>query len=243
MSIFPKISPLGDRGILIEFEKEISLNNLDKLLFFKNKLQEFYLKEKVEVINTYNSLLVSYMFTIEDVYDEISRLKELFQRGNISKKYDSRIFYLPVCYDPEFGLDLEYISREKELTEDEIIELHSTPVYHIYFIGFLPGFLYLGGLDDKLQISRKNTPRKSVEKGAVGIGEKQTGIYPKSSPGGWQILGKCPLELFDQNEDPPCQFSAGDKVKFYPISKEEFFELEEKVREGNYELKSEIYES
>ncbi len=239
---FPKISPLGNRGILIEFEKKIGPDNLDKLLFFKNKLQQFYIKEKVEVVNTYDSLLISYMFTIENVYGEVLALKELFNDGNISKKSDSKIFHLPVCYDSDFGLDLEYISREKKLTKDEIIKLHSAPVYHIYFIGFLPGFLYLGGLDNKLQISRKNTPRKSIEKGAVGIGEKQTGIYPKSSPGGWQILGKCPIELFDKKKDPPCQFSAGDKIKFYPISKEEFFELEEKIREGNYELKTENYD-
>ena len=119
--------------------------------------------------------------------------------------------------------------------------MHTAPVYQIYFIGFLPGFLYLGGLDEKLQISRKKTPRRSVEKGSVGIGENQTGIYPKNSPGGWQILGKCPVELFDKNEALPSVFSAGDKIKFDAVSKEEFYRIEKEIENGDYKLKIENY--
>ncbi|MCM8570593.1 5-oxoprolinase subunit PxpB [Gramella jeungdoensis] len=242
MKEFPEISPMGERAILINFGENYSPEKLRKLLFYKDLLENKLVKEKVEVINTYNSILISYMFTIEDVYSEISSLKSLFDEANIPKNFNSQIFYVPVCYDEEFGPDLKLILDEKDLEIEEIIKLHTAPVYQVYFIGFLPGFLYLGGLDEKLQISRKKTPRKSVEKGSVGIGEKQTGIYPKSSPGGWQILGKCPVELFDKNEDPPTPFSAGDKIKFFSVSREEFFEIEEEVKRGNYKLKSENYE-
>ncbi len=239
---FPKIMPMGERAILLEFEPEISEIVLQKVLSVREELENYLVEENVEVTNTYNSLLISYMFTIEDVYTEVSGLRKLLDRTKIVKNRESRIFYLPVCYDPEFGLDLELISAEKNLQVSEIIQLHTLPVYTVYFIGFLPGFLYLGGLDERLQISRKNEPRLKVEKGAVGIGEKQTGIYPKMSPGGWQIIGNCPVPVFDKNHFPPCEISAGDKLKFYAISKEEFEAISEEVSAGNFKIKNEIYE-
>ncbi|TDN87615.1 KipI family sensor histidine kinase inhibitor [Salegentibacter sp. 24] len=242
MSDFPRINPMGERGILIEFQPEISEKLLEKLLFYKNKIEDFYAEVNVEVISTYNSLLISYMFSIENLYSEISALEQLFGKAKIGKINNRQIFYLPVCYDEEFGWDLDLISREKKLSKERIIELHSQAVYTVYFIGFLPGFLYLGGLDENLQISRKSQPRAAIEKGAVGIGENQTGIYPKSSPGGWQILGNCPVPLFDKNSDPPCEVSAGDKVKFFSVSREEFKEISTQVSKGKFQLKKENYE-
>lgn len=242
MSNFPKIKPMGERGILIEFDPVIDEKLLEKLLFYKNTLEEFYAEVNVEVINTYNSLLISYMFSIEDVYGEVSALKTLVEGAKITNLANRRIFHLPVCYEEQFGWDLDLISEEKKLSKEEIIQLHTAPIYTVYFIGFLPGFLYLGGLDKKLQISRKDQPRMKIEKGAVGIGENQTGIYPKSSPGGWQILGNCPVEFFDKNTDPPCFISAGDKVKFYPILKDEFQEISAQVSEGEFQLKWKKYD-
>ncbi len=243
MAEFPKISQMGERGILIEFEPEINPETLQKVLFFKKTLQKELFKQKVEVINTYNSLLISYRFTIEDVYSEFSKVKELISSRNIPKIWKSQIFHIPVCYDEEFGIDLKLIAKEKNIEVDEIIRLHTQPVYQLYFIGFLPGFLYLGGLDKKLEISRKNTPRKSVKKGAVGIGEKQTGIYPKSSPGGWQIIGNSPVELFDKKKEIPCPFSAGDHIKFHQVSKDEYLKIQNEIESGRFKFKTEIYEA
>ncbi|WP_081209869.1 5-oxoprolinase subunit PxpB [Salegentibacter sediminis] len=243
MAEFPKISAMGERAILVQFEPVIDENLLEKLLFYKNKLEEFYDEVKVEVTNTYNSLLINYLFTIEDVYGEVSALKRLFAEAKITKLSNRQIFHLPVCYEEEFGWDLDYISKEKNLSKKEIIDLHTSPLYTVYFIGFLPGFLYLGGLDKKLQISRKNEPRLKIEKGAVGIGENQTGIYPKSSPGGWQILGNCPVNFFDKNSNPPCEISPGDKVKFYSVSKDEFLEISEEISKGKFQFKKENYGS
>jgi len=241
-SKFPRIRAMGERAILIEFEPEISENTLEKVLFYKNKIEGHYIKVKVEVINTYNSLLVYYTYTIENVYDEVSALTGLFQGTKITKKTIVQLYNIPVCYDVEFGLDLKLISREKNLSLDQIIGLHTQPIYTVYFIGFLPGFLYLGGLDKKLQISRKIQPRMVVQKGAVGIGENQTGIYPKSSPGGWQIIGNSPVPLFDKNRLPPCEISAGDKVKFYQVSKSEFLKISEEIIEGKFQFKKTGYE-
>lgn len=239
----PKIEPMGERSILIEFEPEINEELLDHLLYFKNFIKNYYVEGAVEVINTYSSLLIYYTHSIEDVYDEISKLKRLFREANIDKKQDKHLYCLPVCYDAEFGLDLKIVSQENGLSFEEIIYLHTQPLYTVYFIGFLPGFLYLGGLDPKLYISRKNEPRLKVEKGAVGIGEKQTGIYPKTSPGGWQIIGRSPVTLFNKNEEPPCIISAGDKIKFFSVSKREYLEIEGEVEAGKFQLKKENYDS
>ena len=238
---YPQIKPMGDRAILIDFEPEISEETLKTLLNIKKIIEYELVEEKVEVINTYRSLLIVYVSTIENFYDKVSALKELITRANIGKNLNSQIYHIPVCYEPEFGLDLELISKTNNLKISDIIQLHTSPIYTVYFTGFLPGFLYLGGLDEKLQISRKSSPRMKVEKGAVGIGENQTGIYPKTSPGGWQIIGNSPVTFFDKNRIPPCIISAGDKVKFYSISKTQYSQISEEIKSKNFQLKSEKY--
>ncbi|MDN3593589.1 5-oxoprolinase subunit PxpB [Zunongwangia endophytica] len=233
----PQITPLGDTAILIQFEQIISEKLLDKILFYKKAIENLFIKQKVEVINTYNSILINYFVTIEDVYGDIQAVKAVFQQDNNTKNNNSRLLEIPVCYDAEFGIDLELISEEKNITISEIISLHTQPEYRVYFMGFLPGFLYLGGLDKKLQISRKSQPRMKIEKGAVGIGENQTGIYPKESPGGWQIIGNCPIDFFDKNQEIPTEISAGDYIKFKSVDREEFSQIKEEVKQGKYQLK------
>jgi inhibitor of KinA len=238
---FPVIKPMGERAILIEFEPEINEQLLQRILSVQNFIENNYVEEKVEVNNAYNSLLVFYTEGIEDVYGEVSKLERLVSGAKIEKKTSSKIYHLPVCYSKKFGLDLELISGENKLEIEEIIRRHTAPFYTVYFMGFLPGFLYLGGLDKKLHISRKEQPRMEIKKGAVGIGEKQTGIYPQPSPGGWQIIGNCPVNFFDKNSLPPSQISSGDMVKFYAVSEEEFEKISREVEEGNYQLKVEDY--
>jgi len=238
---YPQIKPMGDKAILIDFEPKINENLLEKLLNIKEFIENELVKEKVEIIITYCSLLIIYPNTIENLYNEVLTIKALISNANIGKNISPNIFNIPVCYDEEFGLDLVHISKDKNLKISEIIEIHTTPIYTVYFIGFLPGFLYLGGLDEKLYISRKSSPRMKVERGAVGIGEKQTGIYPKSSPGGWQIIGNSPLIFFDKNNEPPSVILPGDKVKFYSVSKKEYLDISEEIKCGNFQLKSEKY--
>jgi inhibitor of KinA len=238
---YPQIKPMGDKAILIDFEPNIKEKLIEKLLNIKEFIENELVEEKVEVINTYCSLLIIYPNTIENLYDEVLAIKALISNANIGKNISPNIFDIPVCYEEEFGLDLDHISKVKNLKISEIIEIHTTPIYTVYFIGFLPGFLYLGGLDERIRISRKTTPRMKVQKGAVGIGENQTGIYPKSSPGGWQILGNSPVSFFDKNTDPPCEILPGDKVRFYSISKPEYLKISNEMEQGKYQLKREKY--
>ncbi|MFD2518472.1 5-oxoprolinase subunit PxpB [Salinimicrobium flavum] len=242
MKDFPEIKLMGEKAILIEFEEVINEDLLEKILGYKKFLQEKLFKEKVEVINTYNSLAVVYNSPIEDVYGEVSRVKKLLEVANIANNIEKSLFHIPVCYESDFAPDFQYVSAQKNLSGKQIIELHSAPVYTVFFIGFLPGFLYLGGLDKNLHISRKEQPRLEVQKGSVGIGENQTGIYPQSSPGGWQIIGNSPVPLFDKNRLPPCEISAGDKIKFYPVSGQEHMQITEEVAAETFRFKKEIYE-
>ena len=237
MQHFPKIKRLGERAFLLEFEPEISALVLEKVLRLKKFTQDNLIKANVEITNTYNSLLISYGSTIEDAYGKVLSLKEDFETANIQLNFKSRLFLIPVCYDEEFALDLEEISTAKKLSKEEVIRLHTSEDYLVYFIGFLPGFLYLGGLPKELHFSRKNQPRLRVEKGAVGIGEKQTGIYPHESPGGWNIIGNSPVPLFDPNANPPCEIRPGDRIRFYAIDLEEHENLSRQVKEGNFRYK------
>lgn len=236
----PQITRLGERHILITFEPEISVILLNKLIFLKDLILKTYNKEILEITNTYDSLLISYALGIDSFYSVKIGLLKLISTTNITKLSSTKIYHIPVYYDLEFGLDLEYVAKKKSCSINEIIQLHTAPVYTIYFIGFLPGFLYLGGLDERLFCERKNEPRLDVKKGAVGIGGNQTGIYPKNSPGGWQILGNSPITFFDKNKVPPTPFSPGDQIKFYDVSLEEYLDIEREVKTGNYQLKMEV---
>jgi inhibitor of KinA len=149
----------------------------------------------------------------------------------------SKIWQLPVCYDKSFGIDLEEIAKKRNLTVEEIEVLHHSVTYRVYFTGFLPGFLYLGGLSGKLVMPRKETPRSMIVKGAVAIGGSQTGIYPQESPGGWNIIGNCPIPLFDVHWKLPCKIRSGDQVQFSPISMNEYEALLKSIQSGLFDLK------
>lgn len=236
----PNISRLGERAILLQWDFEIEPENLNWLLSIKEYLLKYIIKSSVEVINTYNSLLIAYTINIDSVYSDFQLLGNVNFSQILLKEIHSKRYRLPVCYDGEFGLDLEELAASNGLQISEIITLHTAPVYTVYFIGFLPGFLYLGGMDERLRISRKKSPRNSVPKGAVGIAENQTGIYPNSSPAGWQIIGNCPIELFNPKLEIPCLISAGDQIQFYEISKKEHEEISDQIKAGIFELKPEF---
>ncbi|MEM1120715.1 MAG: 5-oxoprolinase subunit PxpB [Bacteroidota bacterium] len=134
----------------------------------------------------------------------------------------SRLLRIPVCYEPPYALDLEDLSTQKGISQEDIINLHTSQTFKVYMLGFLPGFVFMGKLPNALQCNRKVTPRLRVPPSSVGIAGLQTGIYPTESPGGWQIIGRTPLTIFDPKKEQPFYFRAGDEVQFYAISKEEF---------------------
>lgn len=132
------------------------------------------------------------------------------------------VIEIPVCYDREFGFDLEEVAQRAQLSTIEVVEFHAAGDYRVHCVGFIGGFPFLGGLPPKLATPRRETPRKEIPAGSVGIGGKQTGIYPVKSPGGWNVIGRTPLSLFDPQNNPPGLLRAGDRVRFRPISREEF---------------------
>ena len=183
-----------------------------------------------ETVPAFASLLVRYDPLRTD-FDAVSEaLRHL--AGNIAagNAQADRTVEVPVCYGGAYGEDLPAVARHAGLSEEEVIRLHSGRTYRIYMLGFLPGFPYLGGLDERLFTPRRETPRTRIPAGSVGIGGQQTGIYPMESPGGWQLIGRTPLCLFAPGRTLP--YAAGDSIRFVPIDEREFARIAAQEREG-----------
>jgi inhibitor of KinA len=163
----------------------------------------------------------------------------IYSSGFAKKESKPKTWKIPVCYDEEFGIDLKEIAVSKKCGVKDIIYMHTSPKYLIYFTGFLPGFLYLGGLPATLLIPRRSSPRLQIIKGAVAIGGQQTGIYPTESPGGWNIIGNSPLEFFNPTQNPPCFSETGDYLKFYAIDRVAHQQIKKEVEVGAFEVESE----
>lgn len=146
-----------------------------------------------------------------------------------------RIFEIPVCYGGEYGPDIANIAEHAGLTEEEVIRIHSSKDYLIYMLGFLPGFTYLGGLDERLHTPRLANPRIRISAGSVGIGGSQTGIYPLDSPGGWQLMGMTPVKTYDPDREVPILVEAGDYIRFVPVDEEEYLRIKDAVERGEYQ--------
>ena len=210
-------------SILIEWPNEVSEHILETIIGFQTYIRSNILTDKDwEMVPSYNSLLlVNRKLTIDfekislDINFGYSNLKE-------TEKPDRYLWRLPVSYDLDFGLDLEEVAKKLNKSIPEIIAMHTGTSYTVYSIGFLPGFMYLGGLLKDLEVPRKATPRPKVVKGAVGIAGKQSGIYPQDSPGGWNIIGNCSVPIFDATKENPCFINVGDKIEFYEISRAEY---------------------
>lgn len=229
---------LGEEALLIEWPSRIDEAILEDILMFQKFITEKLNTKIQETINTYHTLSLFFDPDIISFDELVTAVKEIHasEKNNTKHLYAS-LWEIPVCYDVQFGIDLGHISKEKDLTWKEIIALHSKPIYTVYFMGFLPGFLYLGGLSEKLFIPRKETPRPVVVRGAVAIGGSQTGIYPCQSPGGWNIIGNSPVQLFNAQINPPSGIRAGDKIRFVPISLSEHEALSRDISRGLVRLK------
>lgn len=232
--------PFGELAILVEWPKEISKDILNDIRLFVSKIEKENREQILELNFIYHSLLVIYKsnkISFSVLKKELQRIyNEEFIAINNPEK-NKTVWEIPVCYDLDFGIDLPFLSTEKNLSIEKIISIHSQATYTVFGIGFLPGFLYLGGLSEKIHCPRRDTPRMEVPKGAVSIGGNQTGIYPQTSPGGWQIIGKTPVSMFNIHREIPCFINPGDQIKFKPISKDEFEIIKLDDETGNYELK------
>lgn len=237
MSLYPiNIKPFGDKAILIEWPNEVSNLTLNDILGFEKKLRKTEFKG-TEFIVAYNSLSIIYNAMID--FSEVrERLLSLYNILETETSPAPKSWKIPICYDAIFGIDLDEVCKSLKLPKDKLVALHTGSIYTVYGIGFLPGFMYLGGLPLELEISRRATPRLNVTKGSVGLAGKQTGIYPQESPGGWNIIGNCPVPIFDATEEEPCFVSVGDKVRFYEISKSEYDLLKIETEVGIFKTKN-----
>jgi len=228
MSLYRKTPFLviGDRGLLIEFGDEISPETNQKVRAMALAIKTAAIEGIMEAVPTYRSLLVVYNPLIVSIEDLKKRLKLLEEKLPQTLFPEPKLTRLPVVYGDLYGPDFHYVAEYCHISREEVIQLHCSKPYLIYMIGFMPGYPYMGDLPEALVTPRLKTPRLSVPAGSVAISQKQTGIYPMESPGGWQIIGRTPVRLFDPEKDPPALLRMGDLVQFYSITAEEFEEWE-----------------
>ena len=229
-----RIFSLGDSALTIDFGNVIDETINKRILALFKQLQQHPLPGMIEVVPAYSSLSIFYDVVAlrknvshhNTVNEWMQREADKFMQQHIEiDPGSSTIMNIPVCYDEEFGTDLQQIAKEKKLSKEEIIRFHCSKQYRVFMLGFLPGFPYMGEVDEKIAMPRKSQPRQ-VAAGSVAIAGGQTGIYPLASPGGWSVIGRTPLKLFDPEKEKPSLLNAGDTVEFYSISKEDFLKMQ-----------------
>ena len=222
-----KFLTCGDCAVTVAFRQEIREDTNRKIRYLAEKLQNAGIHGLLETVLTYCSLTVYYeplVLSRRKLEQQVLRFLSAYRPDTAGKK---RVFEIPVCYEGEFAPDMEDVCQLTGLSREQVVSLHSGVDYLIYMLGFLPGFPYLGGMDPRLEAPRLDSPRTRIPPGAVGIGGKQTGIYPLASPGGWRLIGRTPAAIYDPDRAKPIAYEAGDYIRFRPISEDEFYRLRE----------------
>lgn len=225
------IAPVSENSVLILFDQVIGPENFAAVKCATTLIEEELSDYLVDIIPSYASILITFNLLKVSGKEFRQRLHDLLKERlsnkieNDARTSQSKVLEIPVYYGPEVALDIALIAKKTKLRTEQVIHLHANKIYDVYAIGFAPGFAYLGCVDDRIAYPRKQTPRTKVPKGSLGIADQQTAIYPAESPGGWQIIGRTPLELVDFNKPSLTLFSTGDQVKFIPIDKAEFLRL------------------
>lgn len=204
---------LGERAVVLELEPPVSLESQQRIWGLNQRLQSY--ASVLEVIPGMNNITLILRDPQQSALDAIERLQRWWEESE-AQLPASRQVEIPVIYGGESGPDLAAVAEHAALTSRQVVELHSSSDYVVFFIGFQPGFPYLGGLDPRLHMPRRAEPRVAVPAGSVGIGGSQTGVYPLASPGGWQLIGQTRTALFDPLQQPPTLLRPGDRVRFVP---------------------------
>lgn len=231
--------PLGDSALVVHLGEGINPAIHEKVKQLSSLLEDNPFRGFIEAVPAYNSLTVYYYPPAvcplrstqekESPYHIVSSfLSKLLMKLETFPKSTQRFIDIPVLYGGEYGPDLEHVAAHNHLSPEEVIHIHSSAEYLVYMIGFAPGFPFMGGMDERIATPRMESPRLSITPGSVGIAGKQTGIYPLETPGGWQIIGRTPLDLFLPDGSPPTLLQSGDKVRFVPISVEEYVSYKER---------------
>ncbi len=223
-----QIYPISESAVTIEFGNAINEALMLRIAGFNQLLKQKPFPGLYDAVPAYTTLTVFFDPLVviratalpgKSCYEKVSGyLQQLQGVNNPAPVAQNDIIVIPVYYGGELGPDLEYVADYHQLSVDEVIHIHTSAICKVYMIGFIPGFAYMGGLDDRLETPRKATPRSAVPAGAVGIAGKQTGIYPLQTPGGWQIIGQTPVKLFDASRQIPSLLKAGDRIRFEAVT-------------------------
>ncbi|SDN04523.1 inhibitor of KinA [Psychrobacillus sp. OK028] len=230
------IKPLGDSALIIQLGEGINLTLHQQVKSLSAIISSRPFEGIIEFVPAYNNITVYYNpFLVHNshpgsnsAYDKVSgHIKKISKQIKLDKKTDARIVTIPVCYGGQFGPDLVNVAALNNLSVEEVITIHTSSECLVYMLGFAPGFPFMGGMDERIATPRRETPRLKIPRGSVGIAGKQTGIYSLETPGGWQIIGGTPLDLFLPKENPPTLLQAGDQIRFVSITPEEYLAYEE----------------
>ena len=222
----PTISPVGDRAISIDFGQVIDPTINRHIRQTIERIKELQLEGIIELVPTYCALLVEYDAMLYS-YSEICNIIEPTLEEGMANTINElvTVVEVPTVYGGEFGPDLSFVATHNHLSEDEVVSIHSGTDYLVYMLGFIPGFTYLGGMDSRIATPRLSSPRTLIPAGSVGIAGEQTGTYPSDSPGGWQIIGRTPVTMYDMSKAQVALLNAGDYVRYVPIDESEFHRI------------------
>jgi inhibitor of KinA len=230
----------GECGLVVEFGNDIDSQINSRVHFLANRFRKDAISGIKALVPTYRSLLILFD-PLQIDRAKICRLTEAFLTeepiSGRAAAVDDRVVIIPACYGQEYGPDIQFVADHNSLTVDEVIRIHTSTAYKIYMMGFTPGFPYLGGMSSQIVAPRLDTPRTIIPAGSVGIAGAQTGLYPVESPGGWRLIGRTPLRVFDVLRDPAFIYGAGDYLKFESISEKEFLSIQQAVETGTYSPK------
>lgn len=233
----PRFLAGGDKAFFIEFGNAVAPELQHRVQRLMLVIQNEIIPGLVEAIPTYRSLLIHYDPLQTNPKELRDRLEGLEQRLEDSELPKPMVTEIPAVYGGEYGPDLEFVAKHHGLTPEEAVQIHTSTTYLIYMLGFLPGQPYLGGMSPRIATPRLETPRSKVLRGSVGIAGDLTGIYAVESPGGWQIIGRTPVRLFDPNKESPALLQAGNYVTFVRITPQEYTKIEGMIQQGTYKVK------
>lgn len=226
-----QLRPVGDQALLAEFGNRIDVSVNEVVIALEQQVREAGIPGVLETVPSYGSLLICYDPIRMDFETLMPIIRHLADRLQTRQQKQGRLVEIPVCYGGMYGEDLPFVASHAGISEQEVIDLHSGRNYRIFMLGFLPGFPYLGGMDERLATPRLKSPRSRIPAGSVGIGGAQTGIYPMDSPGGWQLIGRTPVVLYSPDSGTDgggIPYEAGDWIRFVPITEQEFQSMKEK---------------
>jgi inhibitor of KinA len=237
LQVAVKFLSSGDSALIVEFGDRVDRAVSDQVLMLAGRIDVLAIPGVVELVPTFRSLMVHYDPLRTSAQELVALIgKALASQSALDRK--RRLWRVPVCYEPDFAPDLESVARATKLSTEEVVRLHAGTRYHVYMIGFVPGFPYMGDLAEALVLPRRVDPRIHVPPGSVSIATTLTAIYPLDSPGGWHLIGTTPIRMFDVHDEPPALFSPGDAVEFEPIDAVSFARIKSASERREYRPES-----